>query len=182
MNSHLSAEESVAAVEKTLDPIRAAHLDACDQCRREVTSLEAMLRAVEATSDPVEPSPLFWDHFSARIRDAVGPAPPRKPIWNRWWQPALGLAAAGAVAMILAHRDAGPAPDAGVRSAQSADASVTPDARWDAVVELAADLSVDEVTGAVPLRLDNVVLFDELTPDEQATVAELLQTEMKGLE
>jgi len=182
MNGHLSAEESVAVVEKTLDPIRAAHLDTCESCRRAVASLEAMLREVEAAASPGEPSPLFWDHFSARVRDAVGAAPPAKPLWRRWWQPAVALAAVGAIAMVLVGREANRAPEANAPAAQTTDASPAGDASWEAVVELAADLSVDDVAGAVPRRLDGVALFDELTPDEQAAVAELLEHEMKGLE
>jgi hypothetical protein len=58
--------------------------------------------------------------------------------------------------------------------------AAAPDAPWDAVVELAADLSVDEVAGA--LRLDTIALFDELTPEEQETLSELLRAELKGLE
>jgi hypothetical protein len=181
MNGHLSQEELVAALEGTLEPIRKTHLDACDRCGREAGSLQAILRDVETAAEPAEPSPLFWDHFSARVRDAVGPAPPRVRVWRRWWKPVVALAA-GAAAIVLVTRGADRDPATDVVPVQTADAAAATDAPWEAVVELAADLSVDDVAGAVPLRLDNVVLFDELTPEERAAVAELLEHEMKGLE
>jgi hypothetical protein len=38
------------------------------------------------------------------------------------------------------------------------------------------------VHGAVPLRLDTVALFDDLSADEQAALVDLLEREMRGLE
>jgi len=181
---HLSSEDTVAAIEGTLDPVRAAHLDGCDECQREVAALGRILRDVVAAADPAEPSPLFWEHLSARVHDAVGAeAPSRLPAWRHWWQPVLGLAAASLFVVWLIGRDQLGAPPPGPAIAESASAVVgAADAPWDALVELAADLSVDEVDGAMPLRLDTVVLFDELTPEEQQTLSELLRAELKELE
>ena len=184
MTRHLSPEDTVAAIDGTLDSERVAHLDACDQCQCDVAALGAILRDVEATSDAAEPSPLFWDHLSARVRDAVGTeAPARTPVWRHWWQPALGLAAASLFAVWLISHDTGDGPtsgQAGVDSSGGDLVAAAPDAPWDAIVELAADLSVDEVDGA--LRLNTIALFDELTPEEQKTLGELLRAELKGLE
>lgn len=185
MSRHLSPEAIVAAIERSLDAPGAAHLDGCEQCQRDVSALRAMLSDVEGAADSAEPSPLFWDHFSARVHTAVGAtAPARLPAWRRWWQPAIGLAAGSLLAVWLVGRDSGSPPPVvpvGDRT-DLADAVATPDAPWDAVVQLAADLSVDEVDGAVPFRLDAIALFDELTAEERETFDELLRAEMKGLE
>lgn len=186
MTRHLTPEETVAAIERTLDPARAAHLDGCESCRREVTELGGVLTAVRAADEPAEPSPLFWDHMSARVREAVhSTGSPARAAWSRFWQPIVGLAAAAAVLVWMAGRPTQapnePAP-AAAGPTVVADADAGPEARWDAVMELAAELSLDEVHRAVPLRLDNAVLFDELSAEEQAALAELLDSELRGLE
>ncbi len=185
MTRHLSPEESIAALERTLEPARAAHLDTCDRCRADIAGLRQTLTDLEGAADHHEPSPLFWDHFSGRVRAAAQATPPQTRAWRRLWQPAVGLAAAGLFTMWLAGRDGTapppPAEQAGdVSPGNPADTS--PDPPWDAVVELAEGLSVDDVHGAVPLRLGTVALFDDLSPDEQAVLGELLEREMKGLE
>ena len=179
MTSHLTPEESIAALERSLDAARAAHLDACDWCRRELAELDAVLTGVRAADHPAEPSPLFWDHLSARVRAAVEHEAPAGPGWGRVWQPLLGVAAAAVLVAWVVGRGAAPTPaPAGV----VADAGAGAEARWEAVMELAAELSVDDVHGAVPSRFGGTVLFDELSADEQAALADLLASEMKGLE
>jgi hypothetical protein len=185
MTRHLSPDEAVAALERTLDPARAAHLETCDRCRADIAGMRQMLTDIAAAADDHEPSPLFWDHFSDRVRVAAQATPSRAPAWRRLWQPAVGLAAAGIVVFWLVGRDGPgqslpPAGSAGVSQSDAADTSAEPP--WDAVVELAAGLSVDEIHGAVPLRLDTVALFDDLSADEQAALVELLEREMRGLE
>jgi hypothetical protein len=186
MTHHLTPEETIAAIERTLEPARAAHLDGCEPCRREVVDLGGVLTAVRAADEPAEPSPLFWDHMTARVRDAVhSGGSPARAAWGRFWQPLVGLAAAAAVLMWIAGRaPQAPAQPPATGSAVVADAGAAPpaEAPWDAVMELAAGLSLDEVHRAVPLRLDNAVLFDELSAEEQAALAELLDSELRGLE
>ena len=185
MTRHLSPDEAVAALERALDPARAAHLETCDRCRADIAGMRQMLTDIEAAADDHEPSPLFWDHFSDRVRLAAQTTPPRSPAWRRLWQPAFGLVAAGVVVFWLVGRD-GPGqslPSAGSADVSQSDTGATSaEPGWDAVVQLAAGLSVDEVHGAVPLRLDTVALFDDLSADEQAALVELLEREMRGLE
>lgn len=185
MTRHLSPDEAVAALERTLDPARVAHLENCDRCRADIAGMRQMLTDIEAAADDHEPSPLFWDHFSDRVRVAAQATPSPSPAWRRLWQPAVGLAAVGIVVFWLVGRD-GPGqslPSAGsARVSQSDAADTSAEPPWDAVVELAAGLSVDEIHGAVPLRLDTVALFDDLSADEQAALVELLEREMRGLE
>ncbi len=44
------------------------HVDACTACRAEVEALAAALREAKSVDVP-EPSPLFWEHLAARVRE-----------------------------------------------------------------------------------------------------------------
>jgi hypothetical protein len=93
--SHLSRDRLLDAVEGVLDPQAHAHLSHCARCRAAVDGLEATLNDVRAVEVP-EPSPLFWDHLSARVRDAIASEPVPQDRGGRWrwgWQPAAGLLA-----------------------------------------------------------------------------------------
>ena len=71
--SHLTPEEFVDAVDGTLGPLsddRLRHLKGCVRCRDELTSLGVTLRDTRAADIP-EPSPLFWDHLSRRVRERI---------------------------------------------------------------------------------------------------------------
>ena len=74
MNTHLSESEFVDLAEETLDPRRAAHVESCASCREQAGALRAMLRET-ASMDVLEPSPLFWEHFAARVREEVASEP-----------------------------------------------------------------------------------------------------------
>jgi hypothetical protein len=72
---HLTPEELIDSRDHQLSPARQAHADACAVCHAELVQLDEMLRDVAAVDVP-EPSLLFWDHLSARIRDRVAHEPP----------------------------------------------------------------------------------------------------------
>jgi hypothetical protein len=191
MSRHLSSEESIAALEGTLEPDRRRHVDGCPQCRRQLGDLQATLGAIRAAGEVDEPSPLFWDHLSGRVREAVAderPAPRR--VWLRVWQPLAALTAAAVLVWVFGGGPADRPPAGSARAGAGMDVVALDDQtaagdRWNAVVEIAADLSVDEVHRAVPSRLDTVVLFDELSAEERAALADLLAGELgdeKGLE
>ena len=65
--------------------------------------------------DAPEPSPLFWDHFSARVRDAVAAeGAPRRSFWSwpRLARPAAAVAMAGVILAVALNtgRVATPVP------------------------------------------------------------------------
>jgi hypothetical protein len=94
---HLDRPRLLALAEGTPDPDGAAHLVRCERCRDAVAGLRATLEALAAGAVP-EPSPLFWEQFSNRVRDAVAEQP--APVERRW--PRLAVAAAVAATMIVA--------------------------------------------------------------------------------
>jgi len=73
---HLRPDELIDLAEGTRAESSAAHLAECAVCRLQVAELKAMMSAA-ADVDVPEPSPLFWDHFSARVHAAVADETPR---------------------------------------------------------------------------------------------------------
>lgn len=88
MTRHLRDTEFVDYAEGTLGAPLAAHLDTCAGCRARAEQVAAALRDV-ASVDMPEPSPLFWEHFSARVRDEVAQHTPERAAW--WTTPGLRM-------------------------------------------------------------------------------------------
>ena len=101
--THLTDSELVDLAEDTLDPRRAAHVETCEGCRAQGTALRVLLRDTAGVAVP-EPSPLFWDHLSARVREGVAAeSSPRRSAWE-WSNLVRGfvpLAAAAAVIVVV---------------------------------------------------------------------------------
>jgi hypothetical protein len=186
---HLTADELVDAAEGTLAADRQRHVDQCEACRREVSVLATLLR--EAGSVPVpEPSPLFWEHLSARVRQAVqAEDPPQaRGWWTRWRWPALvpfGALAAVVVLMVASvpgGRDEveSPAPPIAAAPAESPGVSSSPDLEWRALAELVGPLDW-ETAGAAGLTLrpgDAEVGVLDLTEDERRELSRLIEGEL----
>src|SRR5262245_40928386 len=85
--SHLTPEELIDLVEGTEagDPIDRSvltgHLASCVECRRQFEEARGML-AVAAETPVEEPSPLFWDHLSSRVREAVAAESATRSSWK----------------------------------------------------------------------------------------------------
>ena len=102
--THLTDSELVDLAEDTLDPRRAAHVETCEGCRAQGTALRLLLRDTAGVVVVPEPSPLFWDHLSARVRERVAAeSSPRRSAWE-WPGLVRGfipLAAAAAVIIVM---------------------------------------------------------------------------------
>src|SRR6187455_2911243 len=94
--NHLSPSEFVDFVEGTLDAARGSHAERCESCRRSGEELRRVFESSAARGDVPEPSPLFWEHFSARVRGAVAQETVSAPGWMTW-RPAFVAIAALAV-------------------------------------------------------------------------------------
>ena len=105
MTRHLSSDELVDLAEGTSSESSSRHVESCEACRRQLADMRAMLSAA-AEVDVPDPSPLFWDHFSERVRRAVAVegAPRRASWWERWSWPRIvvPLSAAAFAAVIIA--------------------------------------------------------------------------------
>jgi hypothetical protein len=187
---HLTPEEFVDAAEGQLAADRRRHLAGCEACRCELTALVALMR--EASDEPVpEPSPLFWDHFSARVGSAVR-AEGRRPAgaWTWWLQrPALIPMAALAIIVVAAvatvpwgRPPVGIAPGFSTRGAPAAgiDEATGDNAGWSALAELVGPFDW-ETAGAAGLSLapgeTDLGLMD-LTVDERRELSRLIAGEL----
>jgi hypothetical protein len=86
---HLSPEELIDLVEGARAEADAPHLQSCEVCRHQVAALRTTMSAV-ADADLPEPSPLFWDHLSQRVREAVAAEEGRPSRFGGWrWGRAL---------------------------------------------------------------------------------------------
>jgi hypothetical protein len=102
--THLSPEQLLDVADGTRSGGELPHLQSCAMCARQVADLRAAMGAAADVSVP-DPSPLFWDHLSARVRDAIAdeePAALRRAAWlgHGWLR--LAAAAAAAAALVIA--------------------------------------------------------------------------------
>jgi hypothetical protein len=198
--SHLSSSEFVDLAEGTLDPERAAHASGCDACRAEAAVVHDALRMIAASGHVPDPSPLFWDQLSARVRDGIAAPPPRSPFGFsfalRSFQPVVAvLALAVAIfSVALVTRDARravPSGDVattapGARAGEPGlDADLTPEVthaeEWAVLTAAAADLELDDARAAgmavQSAAIDRAV--QRLNEAELTELGRLLQTELK---
>ncbi len=138
---HLNAEQLVDLADGAQPESSAPHLAGCESCRAQLRELRAMMSVANDAVVP-EPSPLFWDHLSSRVRDAVAvEAAPRRAwfdvsAWRRLLMPVFVVAAAGLVlALVVNSRSTIPAPGA---------ASAIAVAEAGATVELLNDVAADD--------------------------------------
>lgn len=100
---HLNDAETVDWLDGQLDPRRAAHLNDCEPCRVSADGQRRAL-ALALENPPAAPSPLFWDHFSARVSAAIREEATTRasiPAWLRWRRRPVFMWAAGAAVAVL---------------------------------------------------------------------------------
>lgn len=188
--SHLSPSEFVDLVEGTLDVERGSHAERCESCRRSSEELRRALEASAARGDVPEPSPLFWEHFSARVREAVARETVSAPGWLAW-RPAFVAIAALAIFVTAGSFIMRPVPVAPPSAARVAEltssepafeiAGDTNTEVWEVLTAAAADLEWDDAReagmGVQPAAIDRAV--QRLSTDELTELGRLLQSELK---
>jgi hypothetical protein len=199
--SHLTDVEFVDLMDGGLPVARRAHLQACETCRTRANEMDSVLaRMIEHrgadSSDVPEPSPLFFEHLSARVRDAVAAGPPKTSWRARLWRPTTAMAA-GLACLVLAvvtwHSipPRGPlnTPSAILRNAPPvavADGGseltddIDADDEWAVVRNVADQVDWDDAHDAgISTRPDAVErMTSELTTQEQSELALLLRREL----
>jgi hypothetical protein len=199
---HLSPSEFVDYVDGALDPERTAHIAACGVCRREAETLRATVHEASIADAP-EPSPLFWDHLRARVREEIAAPAPRTP----WFRAHLAQLTAAVVALavvagILVSRtpvekrverrspltnDYGK-PLAALSSAQREPSFLTAqpaapkeDEAWMLLQDAAEDLQIEDARAAGfsvrPGVVDRAVL--DLSARERAELGRLIEDEIR---
>ena len=101
---HLKDDELVDLAEGARPESSAPHLASCEQCRRLVHEMRAMMSVV-ADVDVPEPSPLYWNHMAARVREEVATdASPRRvaAAWKHVLMPESAAVVAALMIMVVA--------------------------------------------------------------------------------
>ncbi|HTL43103.1 MAG TPA: hypothetical protein VL262_02110 [Vicinamibacterales bacterium] len=179
---HLSAAEFVDDVEGRLPDRRRTHLDACRACAEQARIVRDTLREAHETDVP-EPSPLFWDHFSVRVSDAVRNSRPDPVAW--WRHPAWAIACSVAVvaAVLIGGRDARVSPPVVVAPSAIGPAAPAPtdDPAWNLLTEVASSVEQQDPQAAPltvrPSEVDRAVV--NLSAAERRELRRLLEDEMK---
>jgi len=188
--THLTPDQFVDAVEDRdrLDRQAAAHLGQCEACRQELTSLTESWHETAAVTLS-EPSPLFWDHFSRRVREATDlqampPASTFGRFWQDAWRPVLTLAVTcSAVALMLVLRPAAPVdPARGTTGSTVAQAdTAADDGVLNVVAAAAADLEAEELQQVARPSSDATnAAIEDLTPEQRAELVRLIKAHMKS--
>jgi len=150
---HLKEAELVDLAEGAQPESSAPHLASCEPCRRQLRDLRAMMSAAAAVDVP-DPSPLYWDHLSARVRETVATEASPRPwldvaAWRRVLMPAWA-AAVGSIIIVVALSSrlmAPPPPTAVVKDAEAVDlwndAASDDDESLTLVASLSAGLDLD---------------------------------------
>jgi hypothetical protein len=200
--THFSELELLDAAEGQLAADRQRHAIECVECARQLDDLRAVL-ARAADVDVPEPSPLFWDHLSARVRQDIARETPSR--WARWttssgfrpW-PATAVALVAAIALAVTvtvfrsspndpTADSDPQRVAGTPTPTVNPADVAPvddvegDEAWAMVREVADEVVWDDVTEAAisarPGSAERAV--QTLTAAERSELAALIAEELK---
>jgi hypothetical protein len=180
---HLTPDQLIDVMDRAAGAEAHRHLEECASCRSQLDGLSMALRGSRETDIP-EPSPLFWDHFSARVRAAVDDeALPSRP-WPRWFTvpvlaPIAGLAMVIAVLAMTLNRSTTPLP-LELAESQGSDILLSDDG-WTLVADAVGDLDWDTASEAglivEPGTVDRVVM--DLSADEQQALTALLQAALR---
>lgn len=193
MTTHLSREQLVDALERPLSADRRTHLAGCAACASDLARMRAIVADVAAARHVPEPSPLFWDHLSARVRDAVNAEPVTSTGWSGYWRPLATIAGVLALVVMVVvlrpSRTPSPAPGS---AAVAANASAMPgtmtsegsEAMWEMIGTVASSMKADDVrdAGLEPGRAATDAAIESLTQDQRQALVKLLRAEMDSSE
>jgi hypothetical protein len=183
---HLTAQQVVDAAEGDREQGISAHLLNCRDCTTRVDEMRAMLDMV-ASVPALEPSPLFWEHFGARVNAAIdAPASSGGWIWTGVILIAIGFFATRTAIVVRPDRVVGtvastPQADGPTDLSSPAEDRLEEDAAWAVMQSLAIELHYDDVAeaGVLPRAGSVERAATELPPDERAELVRLIQDELK---
>jgi hypothetical protein len=199
--THLSPDQLVDALEgqATLRESAAEHLATCEHCQAELAAMAETLGEARTWAMP-EPSPLFWEHLSRRVRaatseEALPLAPSWSDVWSRTWRPlAAVVATAGALALMFVLRSAhvsAPGTSAGVATTAAVESAAvtTPgadeasDEALNVMAVLAQDLRTEEVQQIARPSADATgAAIEDLTPAQRVALVKLIKSQTGGAE
>ena len=188
---HLSAELLVDLAEGNAPESSQPHLATCAVCRAQLTELRDTLASI--AFEVPEPSPLFWDHLSARVRESIaaeaaGSSSPGRFARLSWRLTAAMSAAVVILAVALTIRlspsrtAVPPEVTPPIVASNEVSASIADDPSLSLLGDLAGGLDWDSVVEAgmtVPVgAADGAVT--ELNDVERVELQRLLRDAMSG--
>jgi hypothetical protein len=199
--THVTDLELLAIAEGQVPAIDDRHLEVCADCREKLAGLRDALQLAAAVDIP-EPSPLFWEHFSSRVRSSLDDVEPGSATGWRTWILGSPFKVATAVAVVVLVAIGGTiwrtAPDpaterpdmilgtagsgsTGATPAAPIDLDVEADGAWALVRDAADDVSWEDAVAAgwivSPGSADDAV--STLTAEERGELVQLLRAEAK---
>jgi hypothetical protein len=201
MTTHLTSGQLIDLAEGTQPESSAPHLLTCGACWRQLAELRTTMSMVGEVEVP-EPSPLFWDHLSARVRDAVDAGREARP--STWpgrrgagganaspWLRMRPVRVAGLVVLVamlafvttrMNRQSLSPTPAPGVVLTDAPDeiAPFADDPSLSLVADLAADLDWESAreAGLIPPVGGDAAALSQLTEGERRELRQLLQGEL----
>jgi len=106
---HLRPDELVDLAEGARAESSAPHLAVCEVCRGTLADLRATMGDI-APSDVPDPSPLFWNELSARVRESVAVEAIPRPFWRdlfAWPRVLVPMSALAAAAVVIVAMSVG---------------------------------------------------------------------------
>jgi hypothetical protein len=187
MSKHLRSQEFVDALGGALSADRLAHLETCESCKAELSGVASLVTDVRAAETVPDPSPLFWNHLSERVRQATAAEsiPASAPWWQTSWRPLVALAACVLVAALVviwrttSSRDE-PAPvQASVDSVDDGLSVPDDDPAVAFMAEAASDLTWEEARGVnlTPRRVVVDSAIERMTAAQRAELVRLIREE-----
>jgi|AAFX01.1.fsa_nt_gi hypothetical protein len=181
MTTHLGPDDFIAALEQAPAGPAAAHLAACASCRDELAALREQVNEL-ASIDVPEPSPLFWDHFAARVREATGQS---GPVTAPWWSArrfvwAWGVATA-VVILVVGLRWSPPPQTTVAENVAAGAASAVEAVVFDDVAGVFETMAPDDVDAFAPAGTATWAMVDELTDEERTAFVRLIEQQMEAL-
>ena len=168
----------------TNDALRDSHHD-----RDDIDEFAELIGEIKAAGEVPEPSPLFWHHLSARVREAVADEPIARAWWSLYWRPLVAVVGSVGFAVFLLLRTSAPAAPAAPATPvapsavdQVADAEVGE--MWRMIEVAAPKVEMESVrdTGLMPSRYATDQAIEALTPSEREALVRLLRKEMGASE
>jgi hypothetical protein len=185
MTRHLSPDEMIDVAEGLRPKTEMPHLASCETCRRQVEELQSTMTVATAADVP-EPSPLFWDNFSARVAEAIR-SPQQEPpsslsfgSWT-WSRAAVALAVAAVVIAAGVTMRSGNRVPPSVVADRRAEPALADDPLLDLVADLGVDLDWESAAEAGLTMREGTAdrAMTQLSDGERAELQRLLEQELK---
>jgi hypothetical protein len=187
MTSHVTPEQMIDIADGLRHESELPHLASCAECRRRLEDVRRTMAAAASVEVP-EPSPLFWDHLSARVAERIASSQEEQQRslswWAGWnWSRGAIAAAIALIAILLVSKtfERRSAPIPSPTAERRAELPIADDPLLDLVADSGIDVDWDSAADAgLTTRegtADRAVM--QLNDDERAELQRLLEQELK---